>query len=151
MLTLFTGTYDRLVKFIFNFYDFDKDGFISKEDIRTVLSYVPLNTKHKYNNQKLKYEKEDYKDRIESQDELYSILDKSFEKKSKVGGNIRPCLKIVHFCFCYLIYLTYELLPNIMEELICSFFLYSTAQSVFRIHQRPDSLRCHSERPLCSE
>lgn len=86
-MTLFSENYDRLIKFIFNFYDFDKDGKISKEDIRTVLSYVPLNTRNKYKTQKLKYENEDYKDRIESQDELYSILEQCFEKKDKIDFN----------------------------------------------------------------
>ena len=43
MTTLFTKDFEELVKFIFSFYDFDKDGKISKEDIRIVLSYIPLN------------------------------------------------------------------------------------------------------------
>lgn len=55
MCTMFSGTFENLVTFIFNFYDFDKDGVISKEDIRVVLSYVPLNTKYKEN--KLKFER----------------------------------------------------------------------------------------------
>lgn len=45
MKTLFSEGFEKCSKFIFNLYDFDKDGRISKEDIRTVLSYVPLNTK----------------------------------------------------------------------------------------------------------
>ena len=45
------------MKFIFNLYDFDKDGLISKEDVRVVLSYIPLNVKSKVNSElKLKYE-----------------------------------------------------------------------------------------------
>lgn len=55
MTSLFTESYDKLAPFIFKFYDFDKDGYITKEDIRIVLSYVPLNTKYKLN--KLKFEK----------------------------------------------------------------------------------------------
>ena len=39
---------------IFSIYDFDRDGLVSKEDIRTVLSYVPLNTKK---DGELKYER----------------------------------------------------------------------------------------------
>ena len=57
MTTLFSETFDKLSKFIFDLYDFDKDGFISKEDVRTVLSYVPLNTKSKLNDMQLKFEK----------------------------------------------------------------------------------------------
>ena len=42
MTTLYTGGFDQLINFIFEFYDFDKDGKISSEDIRIVLSYIPL-------------------------------------------------------------------------------------------------------------
>ena len=55
MTTLFSETFEKQIVFIFNLYDFDKDGLISKEDVRTVLSYVPLNSKSK--SEKLKFEK----------------------------------------------------------------------------------------------
>ncbi len=77
MATLFTETYDAQSKFIFDFYDFDKDGYISKEDVRLVLSYIPLKTK-KMAQKDDKYV-EDYKDRIESQDELHELLEKCFK------------------------------------------------------------------------
>lgn len=80
MFLLFTQNFEYLVKFIFRFYDFDNDGLISKEDIRTVISYVPLNSRYKYRKDKLRYEKDDFKDRMESQDELQLILNTSFEK-----------------------------------------------------------------------
>lgn len=57
MTMLFSESYNKLATFIFKFYDFDKDGFISKEDVRTVLSYVSLNTKKAGNNNALKFEK----------------------------------------------------------------------------------------------
>ena len=81
MTILFSENFEKLAKFIFNFYDFNKDGLISKEDIRVVLSYIPLNLKpsSKFSNAKLKFEKEDFKDRVESQDELFLLLEKCFE------------------------------------------------------------------------
>ena len=45
MVKLFSGDLETLLHFIFCFYDFDKDGKVSKEDMRIVLSYVPLNIK----------------------------------------------------------------------------------------------------------
>jgi hypothetical protein len=57
MNALFTEGYEKLSAFTFNFYDFDKNNLISKEDVRVVLSYIPLNTRSKLGNMKLTYEK----------------------------------------------------------------------------------------------
>ena len=81
MTTLFTESFDKLIKFIFKFYDFDKDDLVTNEDIRVVLSYIPLNTHKKLVS---KYDSADYKDRIESQEELTKMLDKCFEKIKKL-------------------------------------------------------------------
>ena len=69
MITLFCGEFDSTSKFIFDFYDYNKSGKITKEDIRTVLSYVSLSQ-----------EIQNYKDRVHSQQELYEILEKCFAK-----------------------------------------------------------------------
>lgn len=42
MKILLTEKFDKTSKFIFDFYDFDKDGFITKDDIRIVMSYITL-------------------------------------------------------------------------------------------------------------
>mgnify|MGYP003297585194 CR=1 FL=1 len=42
MTNLYTGDFNYLCQFVFDLYDFDKDGLISKEDVRIVLSYIPL-------------------------------------------------------------------------------------------------------------
>jgi len=78
LTTLFYEAYEKLIKFIFNLYDFDKDGLISKEDIRIVLSYVPLNTEN-FKNTFSKFLGNQFKDRIESQDEIFSLLEKVFK------------------------------------------------------------------------
>lgn len=58
MSTLFTDSTDKIERFIFNLYDFDKDGLISREDVRVVLSYIPLNVRSKVSSEfRLKYEK----------------------------------------------------------------------------------------------
>jgi Ca2+-binding EF-hand superfamily protein len=58
MKMLFTESYENFVKFIFDFYDFDKDGKISREDMQIVLSYIPLNTaKERLSGYKLKFER----------------------------------------------------------------------------------------------
>jgi Ca2+-binding EF-hand superfamily protein len=56
--TLFSDSTDKIEKFIFQLYDFDKDGFISREDVRVVLSYIPLNVRSKVSSEfNLKFEK----------------------------------------------------------------------------------------------
>ena len=76
MTTLYCGGYEETVKFIFNFYDFDGDGVIDKEDIRVVLSYITLadSPDVKSSGTNITYQK-----RVTSQEELYSILQKCFE------------------------------------------------------------------------
>ena len=69
METLFCGDFETSSKLIFDFYDFDKDGKIYSEDIRTVLSYITLNDVSFSKHSK-------YKGRVQSQEELYVILDK---------------------------------------------------------------------------
>ncbi|MCQ2815657.1 MAG: protein kinase [archaeon] len=84
MITLFNEGFKQLASFIFKFYDFDHDGFISREDVRVVLSYVPIqNTYYKKN--KMRYEQEEFKDRVDSQNQLYNILELGFGKKEKLN------------------------------------------------------------------
>ena len=82
MVTLFSGDFEQLQNLIFKFYDFNHDGYINKEDIRRVLSYIPLKRKPK--SLRLKFEKENFNDRVESQSELHEKLDKIFKGKEKI-------------------------------------------------------------------
>ena len=72
-------TFNSLVKFIFKIYDFDQDGIINKEDVKIILSYVPLN-KEKNNKDIIEFE-----DRIQSQNELAKILQIAFGKKETLS------------------------------------------------------------------
>ena len=54
MLILFSSNFKKLLEFIFKFYDFDNDKKITKEDVRVVLSYVPIYKKTQ-NSGKLKF------------------------------------------------------------------------------------------------
>ena len=85
MCILFSGNLENLLHFIFSFYDFDKDGKVSKEDVRIVLSYVPLNTKRLKKKKTLKFEKENFDDRLESQNELHNKLDFVFKNNSTIN------------------------------------------------------------------
>ena len=72
MTTLFLGTFEETSKFIFDFYDFDKDGYVTAEDIRTILSYITLSDECK--------SQEPFQKRVNSQTELRLILKKCFAK-----------------------------------------------------------------------
>ena len=82
MNILFSESFHSLAEFIFKFYDFDHDGYITKEDVRVVLSYVPL--QKKFSKNKMLFEQNEYKDRVESQDELFNILKEAFGEKEKL-------------------------------------------------------------------
>jgi len=78
MKQIYTENFEKQSKFVFEFYDFNKDGLISKEDIRTMMQYVPLANKNETKTQK--YEIHNYTDRVESQEELQQILEKCFKE-----------------------------------------------------------------------
>ena len=73
MIILFTESFSNLVKFIFNFYDFNHDGIITKEDVRIVLSYVPVLQRKKINFNE------------DEEDEISKIIDKSFGNKNSLN------------------------------------------------------------------
>ena len=83
MNKLFSESFHSLAEFIFKFYDFDHDGKITKEDVRVVLSYVPL--QKKFSKNKMIFEQNEYKDRVESQDELFNILNSAFGSKEQLS------------------------------------------------------------------
>ncbi len=87
MKLLFYDSFENSSKFIFNFYDFDKDGLIDKNDIRIVLSYISSNNFNNENNNN-----DDNKNlyiRNYTQDELTNLLDESFKifQKEKIDYN----------------------------------------------------------------
>ena len=114
MIKLFSGDYEQLLHFIFDFYDFDKDNKITKDDIRIVLSYVPLYKKIKHY-QGLKFEKDNFEDRLASQKELHEKLDNLFKEN-----------QIINF----------EEFKNIVQNINSDIFLYIL---VFLMERRPFS------------
>lgn len=42
LLRIYCSTFDQKTKFVFEIYDFDSDSYIAKNDILTILRYVPV-------------------------------------------------------------------------------------------------------------
>ena len=80
LLNLFLGDYKTLVKIMFNIYDYNKDGKISKKDVKIVFNYIPLKPNEIYQRYKIKYEGDNINDRKESMNEINKVLDKIFEE-----------------------------------------------------------------------
>ena len=69
---LYMGDFETTLEIIFNLLDFDKDGKINKDDVRVLLSYLPIKT----DNSPI-----EYKIQMESQSEIDDILNSTFERK----------------------------------------------------------------------
>ena len=49
---LYMGSFEETTNIIFNLLDFDKDGSINKEDVKIILSYLPINEVNDDSNEK---------------------------------------------------------------------------------------------------
>ena len=71
MCTLFCEEKNSIIQFIFNFYDFDKDEYITFYDIHAVLSYLPIIN--------------GFDDMIDIEEEIFSTIEDIFlNKKEKI-------------------------------------------------------------------
>lgn len=73
---LYMGDFDTTIEFIFNLLDFDKDGKINREDVRILLSYLPIKT----DNSPM-----EYKIQMESLSEIDDILQSTFETQNSLN------------------------------------------------------------------
>ena len=78
-------SFDSLAKFIFNLYDFNSSGIIKKDDVRVVLSYVPLSDSSSNIKENVELVKDKFEDRVESQEQLFHILNIAFKGKDKMN------------------------------------------------------------------
>ena len=80
-------SFDSLAKFIFNLYDFNSTGIIKKDDVRVVLSYVPLQKTDTTTVVKDNIEivEDNFDDRVESQEQLFHILNIAFKNKEEMN------------------------------------------------------------------
>ena len=77
---LYMGTFQETTKIIFNLLDFDKDGVIKKEDVKLILSYLPLNNVDEEKNQIIDKSYDVLGIQIKSLEEIDDIVSKTFKK-----------------------------------------------------------------------
>ena len=119
MITLFTESFTNLVKLIFRLYDFDRDGKISKEDVKLVLSYIPLTTAGFEQKYKMKFELENFIDKSESQNEIQSTLEKIFKTEYLDEESFTKCIENVNSdIFVFFLVFLYEKRPFSDETLL---------------------------------
>jgi hypothetical protein len=91
MFKLYTSEFNIKMKLVFDMYDFDKDGTISKEDVSLMLSHAPIEKpgSEATGSKEGKITqsgvgREDYLDRAESQKELQNLVDICFGDKARL-------------------------------------------------------------------
>ena len=77
---LYMGTFQETTKTIFDLLDFDKDGIIKKEDVKIILSYLPLNDVSEEQEKALESVKEVLGVQMKSLEEIDDIVSKTFKK-----------------------------------------------------------------------
>ena len=77
---LYMGTFQETTKVIFDLLDFDKDGIIKKEDVKIILSYLPLNEVNEEKEKTLESVKEVLGVQMKSLEEIEDIVTKTFKK-----------------------------------------------------------------------
>ena len=93
---VYCSDFETNLKLAFEFYDFDKDGFISEEDVSLVLSYADIHhsgepedeeeakLKSKLARKQSQSPRNDFEDRVANQKEIAKITDEMFGKKKKI-------------------------------------------------------------------
>jgi Ca2+-binding EF-hand superfamily protein len=75
---LYMGSFEETATIIFNLLDFDKDGIIKKEDVKIVLSYLPLNDTNEEKSEQ--NEKKENSDKSELISKIFGTQMKSLEE-----------------------------------------------------------------------
>ena len=112
MSKLFTSYFDDLSKFIFDFYDMDNDGEISKEDVKLILSSLPIK-KQKYSfSYKFLLEEISFTEQIVIQEEIVKIIKDMFKKETMKFDTFKLYItKISIDPFIYPLLCLYDLTP----------------------------------------
>jgi len=92
LFRIYYSTFDEQVKLVFEIYDFDCDGFITKEDVRIILSYIPILREDDGENgvregtfSQSGGGNDEFSTRVKIQEEICELLDLVFKDKDKIN------------------------------------------------------------------
>ena len=91
---LYMGSFEETAKMIFNLLDFDKDGIIKKDDVKIVLSYLPLNEINDEKEEKNDLVSKIFGTQMKSLEEIDNIISETFNKY-KGEMNLKEFTEIV--------------------------------------------------------
>jgi hypothetical protein len=80
---LYTGSFEDTAKIIFNLLDFNKDGLINNDDVKIILSYLPLNNEMTSDDDKKEEEElvtKIFGEQMKSLEEIDQIVKETFNK-----------------------------------------------------------------------
>ena len=84
LFNLYTGSFEDTAKIIFNLLDFNKDGLINNDDVKIILSYLPLNNNNSIidNNENKKEElvSKIFGEQMKSLEEIDEIVKNTFNR-----------------------------------------------------------------------
>lgn len=91
LFKIYYSDFDEQVKLVFDIYDFDKDGYITKEDVRIILSYIPVLRDREVEEKDREGTfsqggggHDEYFTRVRIQEEIAELLDIAFKDKDKI-------------------------------------------------------------------
>ena len=90
LLLIYSNDFATKLRLVFSLYDFDEDNFITQEDVRLILSYVPIKSAGGVKQEEGRFTcegggREEYADRVQSQCELEALLSIYFKDKEKLN------------------------------------------------------------------
>ena len=82
LFNLYTGSFEDTAKIIFNLLDFNKDGLINNDDVKIILSYLPLSDNNINDNENKKEElvSKIFGEQMKSLEEITQIVKNTFNR-----------------------------------------------------------------------
>ena len=112
---LYMGSFEQTIKIIFNLLDINKDGIINKDDVKIILSYLPINNEtNDENNQKEDFALKIFGNQMKSLEEIDNIVNNTFQKYNNemTLNQFTECIKTRNSeVFLQLLCFFYEQMP----------------------------------------